>query len=260
MYASAIVNLAEGELGYKEKETNYNLDSKTANPGNRNWTKYARDLYSAGYYNGNKNGYAWCDVFVDWCFFMVANKNKTEAERIQCQIGPYGAGCTYSMGYYQQAGRLDRAPRVGDQIFFRYSGSSGADHTGIVVELYANSVVTIEGNSGNEVRKHTYARSDSTIVGYGHPKYTEPVVVKPIIKKEDNDVVLTNLKKGSKGAEVKAMQLLLIGYGYSCGSTGADGDFGANTDKAVRKFQAAKGIGVDGICGPKTWSKLLKGV
>lgn len=65
------------------------------------------------------------------------------------------------------------------------------------------------------------------------------------------------LRKGSKGASVKAMQLLLIGYGYPCGSTGADGDFGSNTDKALRAYQAAVGLAVDGICGENTWGKLL---
>ena len=65
------------------------------------------------------------------------------------------------------------------------------------------------------------------------------------------------LKKGAKGAQVKAMQTLLIGYGFSCGSSGADGSFGPATDKAVRSFQQASGLSVDGSCGPKTWAKLL---
>lgn len=65
------------------------------------------------------------------------------------------------------------------------------------------------------------------------------------------------LKKGAKGDEVKAMQILLIGYGFSCGSSGADGSFGGATDKALRAFQKAMGLEVDGSCGPKTWAKLL---
>ena len=69
---------------------------------------------------------------------------------------------------------------------------------------------------------------------------------------------LNMLSKGSKGGSVKALQILLIGYGYSCGSYGADGDFGSATDNAVRRFQSAKGIGVDGIVGTNTWTKLLK--
>ena len=170
--ASEIVAVALGQIGYKEKASNKQLDDPAANAGDANWTKYARDLASAGYYNGNKNGYAWCDVFVDWVFFKAYGKD--EGQRIQCQTGPYGAGCTFSMQYYQQQGRCDKNPKVGDQIFFRYSGStSGADHTGIVVEVTSSQIVTVEGNSGNQVRRNTYARSNSTIIGYGHPLYSE---------------------------------------------------------------------------------------
>lgn len=169
--ASDIVAMAKSQIGYKEKASNSNLDNAAANAGSNNWTKYARDLASAGYYNGNKNGYAWCDVFVDWCFFKCFGK--TEGQRIQCQSGPYGAGCTYSMQYYQQQGRCDKNPKIGDQIFFRYSGSSGADHTGIVVDVTDSKIVTIEGNSGDQVKQNTYNRSYSCICGYGHPLYSE---------------------------------------------------------------------------------------
>lgn len=65
------------------------------------------------------------------------------------------------------------------------------------------------------------------------------------------------LRKGCKGGAVKALQILLIGYGFSCGSYGVDGDFGSATENAVRNFQKANGIEVDGIAGPATWSKLL---
>ena len=58
-YAKTVIDLAEQEVGYLEKASNANLDDKTANAGSGNYTKYARDLYNAGYYNGNKNGYAW---------------------------------------------------------------------------------------------------------------------------------------------------------------------------------------------------------
>ena len=85
---------------------------------------------------------------------------------------------------------------------------------------------------------------------------TEPV--KPAEKKEEECTVnIKVLKKGSKGASVKALQTLLIGYGYSCGKWGADGDFGAGTDSAVKAYQKANGLGVDGIVGPATWGKLL---
>ena len=70
-------------------------------------------------------------------------------------------------------------------------------------------------------------------------------------------VDLPELRKGSRGAAAKALQILLMGYGYDLGSFGADGDFGGKTDTALRAFQSAKGLVVDGICGPATWAKLM---
>ena len=85
---------------------------------------------------------------------------------------------------------------------------------------------------------------------------TEPE--KPVEKKaEVCKVNIKVLKSGSKGAAVKALQALLIGYGYSCGSSGVDGSFGPATDSAVRKYQTVNGLEVDGCVGPATWSKLL---
>ena len=65
------------------------------------------------------------------------------------------------------------------------------------------------------------------------------------------------LRRGGKGAIVKLMQQRLVSLGYSCGSCGADGDFGPGTEGAVRKFQATAGIASDGIAGRDTWRKLL---
>jgi hypothetical protein len=62
--------------------------------------------------------------------------------------------------------------------------------------------------------------------------------------------------KGWQGAEVRKLQSALIAKGYSCGSSGVDGDFGPDTDAAVRKYQQDNGLEVDGIVGPKTQAKL----
>ena len=77
------------------------------------------------------------------------------------------------------------------------------------------------------------------------------------VKTEVCTVEVNVLKKGSKGNQVRAMQTLLIGYGHSCGSAGADGSFGSATEKALMAYQKARGLSVDGSCGPKTWAKLL---
>lgn len=71
------------------------------------------------------------------------------------------------------------------------------------------------------------------------------------------NVKLNALKKGAKGKQVKAMQLLLIGYGYSCGSTGADGSYGNATEKALHQFKKDNNLKVTSTCGEQTWNKLL---
>ena len=73
------------------------------------------------------------------------------------------------------------------------------------------------------------------------------------------NVELSVLRKGATGEQVKTLQRLLIALGYDLGKYGADGDFGDATDKAVRAFQKARGLSVDGVVGLGTWTELLKG-
>lgn len=64
------------------------------------------------------------------------------------------------------------------------------------------------------------------------------------------------LKKGCTGNDVKQLQERLILLGYDCGSYGADGDFGAATERAVKAFQKDNGLEIDGIFGEKSFAKM----
>ena len=66
-----------------------------------------------------------------------------------------------------------------------------------------------------------------------------------------------NVRSGSKGTQAKCVQMMLICRGFSCGSCGADGDFGSNSVAAVRSFQSALGLTVDGIVGKNTATRLF---
>ena len=69
------------------------------------------------------------------------------------------------------------------------------------------------------------------------------------------------MKLGASGDKVKQIQQWLTDYGYYSGNI--DGDFGANTDKAIRDFQTESGLIVDGVVGNdttkamETWDKHL---
>ena len=248
-----LLDVARAEIGYHEKATNAQLDSKTANSGSNNWNKYARDLDALGdFYNGRKNigpSGEWCDIYVDWCFVRAFGED-VGRRMIYQPVRSLGAGTGYSAGYYKAAGAWTNTPAPGDQIFFQ-TGAGKICHTGIVEAVASGKVHTIEGNAGNAVGRHSYAENSKKIAGYGRPDWSmaadEP---------EPTHGQHTTLRRGDKGAEVEMMQKKLLALGYALPKWGADGDFGPETEAAVKKFQAAELLEVDGVCGPKTWAKL----
>lgn len=68
-----------------------------------------------------------------------------------------------------------------------------------------------------------------------------------ILGEQDTDKIL---KLGAKGDKVKEIQQWLTDYGYYAGNV--DGEFGEDTDKAVRQFQEEAGVIVDGVVGDDT--------
>ena len=264
-YAKTVIDLAEQEVGYLEKASNANLDDKTANAGSGNYTKYARDLYNAGYYNGNKNGYAWCDVFVDWLFYKAFGKEV--GQKLQCQTGDLGAGCKFSAQYYEKQGRFFKTPKAGDQIFFANSGEDPY-HTGLVINVVSNKVYTIEGNTssssgvvanGGCVSKKCYSVNYGKIYGYGRPKYdTEDVGTENVSNDSANTTSKNSyplIRRGDTGEYVEKAQRYLNKWDYSLET---DGIFGEKTEAAVIDFQTKKCLEVDGIVGPITWGALEK--
>ena len=84
----------------------------------------------------------------------------------------------------------------------------------------------------------------------------ENAPVEPPVSGNDK-VVLPTLRRGDKGEKVAYLQKLLMDRGYALPKYGADGDFGAETEKAVKAFQRDWGLKEDGVVGEKTWSMLL---
>lgn len=154
----ALIATAESQLGYK------------ASAGKKN--KYAQELDKIGtVYNFPKNGYDWCDIFVDWCFITTFGY-KTGINMIYQPEKETGAGCPYSAQFYRDHNAFKSTPSLGSQIFF--GGKGRETHTGIVVAYNDNKVYTIEGNTGGGdggVNKRSYYRNDTRIAGYGRPNW-----------------------------------------------------------------------------------------
>lgn len=151
-----IVSVAETQVGYKEKASNSNLDSPTANAGNANYTKYGK------WYG--MNGQPWCAMFVSWC----AN----QAGITQTMFPKY-ASCTTGMKYFKNNERFYKSiaykgsytPKAGD-IFFTGPSEGESTHTGIVVSVSGTTMTIIDGNSDNQVRRRTMSIEDPSLLGF----------------------------------------------------------------------------------------------
>ena len=238
IFADKIIEIAKAEIGVTES------------PKNSNKQKYGKEY--------GVNGTAWCCQFVWWVF-----KHAGASPLF------YGGGKTAWVPsvrkHYTQKGKWIRrgngTPKPGDIIIFGNRDDSGSGkHIGIVTKITSSTVYTIEGNTtksgfsanGGMVAAKSYSRSNANIAGYCSIDYDDK-------EKETVEVTVEMLKKGSKGDNVKALQILLIGYGFNCGKYGTDGDFGSATDEAVKAYQKKNELDVDGIVGKNTWNKLLGG-
>ena len=167
-----VIEIAKAEIGYREKASNSQLLDPTANAGSGNFTKYGayfdglRGEYE--YYNGKKNGFDWCDQFVDWAFAIAFGLNVGRRMLYQ-PMRSCGAGCAWSASYFRANNAWKTVPAAGDQIFFGQKGDES--HTGLVVEVTDDRVITVEGNANNMVMQRSYARSYTNIAGYGRPDY-----------------------------------------------------------------------------------------
>ena len=180
-----VIQAALNEVGYLEKKDKTSLDDKTANAGTLNYTKYARDLDDLGFYNGKKNGVAWCDVFIDWCFVQAYGLEA--AAKLTYQTpgkANCGAGCRYSRDYYKKNGRLFDKPEPGDQVFFYPKdgiGGSSIQHTGLVYDVDDEYLYTVEGNTngangvianGGGVCQKKYKLTYNRLAGFGRPDWS----------------------------------------------------------------------------------------
>lgn len=248
MTPNDIIKKAISQIGTKE------------NPAGSNKVKYNTDYYGRAVVG---NAYPWCCVFVWWVFRQCGASALFYG-------GQKTAYCPTVESYYKKLKQWHTSnPQPGDLVLFDFSGKGVAEHIGILEKVNADGTYNcIEGNTGSgnnsnggEVMRRK--RNRSVIRGFARPSY-DGVVAKnttttTATKGADTvNITLTVLRSGSKGNEVKTLQRLLIALGHSCGSSGADGDFGSATLKAVKEFQTKCKLTADGVVGANTWNKLLK--
>lgn len=237
---NAVIATAKAEVGYLEKRSNSQLDDKTANAGSGNYTKYWRDVYS------DWNGSAWCAVFISWVFMQCFGQ--AAAQKL-LKHWPYVYCPTLGNLFTRYAN-----PEVGDIVIFWRNGEFA--HTGIVTKVSGDRFWTVEGNTsgasgiianGGGVCEKSYYNSQLPGTKFCRVDWEYAGTQLKSGGSSSGSSSKAWIEKGDSGSDVKTMQTMLNKIGFDCGS--ADGEFGANTDKALRAFQKAYGLAVDGQYG-----------
>lgn len=227
--------------------------SYMANKYGSNWknSEQARldNYYSAAAYGSKWIGHtvADCSGLFRWAF------NK---------LGVYIAhgSNTIWLSYCKSKGELRKGKRTdgqelkpGTAVFTYNKKKDNRGHIG----LYIGDGQVIEA-SGTVNGVIISSINNSKWVEWGELKNVQYEETKaPAVTPPDNSQkaeTRPTLRKGSKGDAVKELQTLLNNAGFDCGEI--DGDFGKKTLAAVREYQKANGLTLDGVVGAKTWASL----
>ena len=161
---------------------------------------------------------------------------------------------------------------------FRDDGIGDAYHMGLVTNKDKGALHSSKSKGGvcqSEFHGKTIKNGGWNRIGlwnhvdYGIDNWNLPVADDSHIPSEDFDDNQgfpadtkwhPTIRRGSKGQDVIDCQTMLYKLGYGLGVYGIDGDYGRDTEKAVKTFQHDNRLTVDGICGPMTWDALEKAV
>lgn len=191
-----LIQIAKNEVGYLEKASNSQLDSKTANAGENNYTKYWRDV------KPSYQGQPWCAGFVSWCFMKAFGQEKAKE---LLKHWPY-VYCPTMADLFT----LNSNPKVGDIVIFYRNGVFA--HTGIVIKVSGDRFWTVEGNTsggstiianGGGVCQKSYYNSNLPGTKFCTPNYslvkdTTPVSDSDTVKKQNIRAYIAQIKKDTK--------------------------------------------------------------
>lgn len=175
--------------------------------------------------------------------------NGEAAPRITYLKYPPNAGQLWLNRALQEGLRVDKTPEAGAVAVWGNNSNKNTGHVAFIYAVDADGTIhTAESEySGrlwvNRSYKPPYVYNNAkTFLGFIH--------LPAAVKKEH-----AALKQGSRGADVKYLQQLLIAAGYLRKGE-ADGDYGRITKGAVCCYQLENGLTVDGVCGKQTWAKI----
>lgn len=172
------------QVGYVEKASNKDLDSKTGNPGDANYTKFSRDVNNVGL--AGCQAQPWCCTFAFWQELMEFGKDLALIHWNMTPKTYVGYNCFQTYNAFKTAGKVGMTPKLGAITIFNFS------HAGRVVRTYSEKGVQyfdcLEGNTGagttnrnggeTMVKKRPW--NDPTVKGFCYVDYAEEKPEPPV--------------------------------------------------------------------------------
>lgn len=205
---------------------------------------------------------AWCAMFVSGVLVIVGIGEGVTSD-----------SCTLMQRYMSESDKWsepDDWPIPGDIIFFDWDNKKEErplDHVGICVGFNNDTlqITYVNGNGDSsyyvteeEINVNAKGKDGHNLVAYWMRYVGDEETEEPEEKPEYKGIYIPvrELYKGMSGGDVKSLQRLLFADGYSVGKCGDDGDFGSDTEKAVKNYQKDHGLDPDGIAGEKTLTEI----
>lgn len=250
-----VILVAKNEIGYLEKKSNSQLDSKTANAGSNNHTKYWRDI------KPSYQGQPWCACFVSWCFMKAFG---LETARKLLKHWPY-VYCPTMSGLFT----LNANPKVGDIVIFKHNGTF--THTGLVTAVVGDRFYTIEGNTsgasgiianGGGVCAKSYLNSQMPGTKFCTPDWKLAKGASTNVSTTGGKYMFTTetVVAGSTGLSVLLLQEILVARKFK-GKDGKelelDRSAETNTIYALNAYKKSRNMKQDGICDAAVWKDLI---
>ncbi|MCQ2369852.1 MAG: peptidoglycan-binding protein [Paludibacteraceae bacterium] len=175
------------------------------------------------------------------------------------------ASCTRQVDYAKRQGWQTHSKAngsVGDILYYEGLDSivGDYDHVGIIVEVYDNYYVTVEGNTSGvnwrstKVNTFTVSKDSNVIGAIITPPYTvSPAYVKPSTKHASGVYSIKDVSTFyPRVQEIQHMLNVVINAGLT-----EDGYFGKLTSTAVTCYQQQRRLEIDGVVGRETLSNLV---
>lgn len=221
-------------------------------------------------YNSGRNPGAYKMTIEDpWCAAFLG------AGAVACgltNILPVTASCDGIIRWFKSKGqwhvKSGFSPQVGDIVVYDWGDGGASDHCGVITKKNGDKLTVLEGNMSNTVKYRSISEYSQSILGYGRPDWdssdSKPVQSIPLYTDYYSKVTYQDktrlfsyplLYNGSKGVFVVILQAFL--RVSMATDISIDGEFGPETDAAVRKWQKKMNLLVDGQVGRQTWASFF---